>query len=221
MSPELLLLLLMKKCKVKGCRLPHQSLGYCNKHYKQQREGWDERVDLALVKPVFDRLVEILGTRRQVAIELGTTPSTLSHILNHQNYIHQKTFDKALALLAKYEESNPKTSVPLEVVDAEKLAEILGGWVVKYLADRPSEMHTFAGPTGAIAFWSGVSEKSVSRYVNNTGLAQPWVSLSAAEKLLIAINEELALRDGRLEVFPNPSLSLVEWSKRMRLRGCY
>lgn len=205
----------MRVCIISDCDSPHVAKGLCQKHYMQRYRDGGGRIDYVIAKPVFDKLFVIYGSKAAVARELGITKQGISAI-TRRGKINQTTLDKALALLAKNKQ--PGGNIPLEVVDANLFALILRAWVVKYLADRP-QSRQFTGPTAAIAFWAGISERTVSRYVNNDS-ENPWVDINVAERLLIPIEEENALRDGRLPVFPNPSLSMELWMTRMKERGC-
>lgn len=208
-----------KLCKIKGCEEPHWAKGYCNLHYRRRTQFKDSRVPTAVALPTYNRLLEIYGSQEKLAVALGTNRMQLNKLLRRSKFVMKSTFDIAMALLAQHEAEMPTKvgGIPLEVVDAAQLSLILRKWVVKYLADRGG--NKFEGPTGAIAFWTKMSERNVSRYVNNEDIG-PYIDVNTAEVLLIAIEEENALRDGRLEVIPNPALSMELWVKRMKDRGC-
>lgn len=181
------------------------------------KDGW---IPLAHVQPLFDRLIAIYGTKAEVAKAMGIKKQ--GFLAPRKIYIQQKTYTKARELLASHETGLYKQNVSLEVVDRTQLALILRQWVIEFLANRPPAYDRYvSGPTQVIAERSGKSMRVVSGYINETHhTGVPWVGADIADALLIAIDETNAFYDGRLPVFPNPSLRMESWLTRMEARGC-
>ena len=116
-----------------------------------------------------------------------------------------------------------------EIVEAEPLGEILRAWIVRYLAARPAKAMAVTtdpdystpvahfGPIQWLSFHTGIHIKRTSEICNSK---LEFVTFSEADKLLTAIGEEHHLREGTVEVFPNPHLSREEYERRRAERGC-
>lgn len=184
---------------------------------KKKNKGW---VPIADAMVVFDRLIAIYGTKAKVAKALGIHKQ--GFLNPNKKYIQRRIFNKGRKLLAEHEKETLPSSaggLPLEVVDAKALSVVLRAWCVKFLAERPPQYGDYTGPTKVLAHRTGKTERNVSNYINGTS-PSPWVGVSVADALLLAIDEDGALRDGRIEVFPNPQLSMEAWLERMSRRGC-
>jgi hypothetical protein len=186
---------------------------------KKRDKGW---VAIEDVRPVFDRLIAIYGTKAKVAKALGIHKQ--GFLNPNKKLIQRKTLDRALELLKEHEvnlyQKRTGGSVPLEVVESIKLSEILRAWVVTYLIEHDDDRnHMFEGPTKVIANRAGISERQASAYINNT-TPSPWVGVNTADKVLVAIDQHYVLRDGTLPVIANPTLSMEAWVRYMEGRGC-
>jgi hypothetical protein len=185
--------------------------------------GW---IALYVVQPLFDRLLEIYGTKAELARQLGIPKQ--GFLAPRQKFMQYKRVLLARELLRKHETHLPKdhktNGAPLEVVETAALSLVLRAWVVEYLKERPQQENgrqkIYAGPTQVIAERAGVSVRVVSRWVNNDS-GQPYVGVDVADRLLLAIDESNALIDGRLPIMANPTLNMEAWLERMSRRGCY
>lgn len=192
--------------------------GCVTKKRQHRKDGW---VPITSVQPLFDRLIAIYGTKAKVAKAMGIPKQ--GFLNPNKEYIQQKTYNKARELLATHEGiQRPNVNVPLEVVDRHQLALVLRRWVVEYLAQHPLDsFDSTAGPTQVIAERTGKSGRVVSGYINESSDSNsPYVSVTVADELLIAIDETNAFYDGRLPVVANPTLSMELWLARMAQRGC-
>lgn len=181
---------------------------------RREDSGW---VEISTVLPVFERLIEIYGTKAQVAKALGLHKQ--GFLAPSKKYMQRRTFDRCLALLAEHEQhlARKKSGHHVEVISGSALSTILRRWVVNFLAEHERDYGPFAGPMQVLAFRSGFSVRRASGYANGE---YEFVSVEAADKLLTAIDEGYHLSNGTLEIVVNPALSMEAWVAWMERRGC-
>lgn len=107
-----------------------------------------------------------------------------------------------------------------EVVPGYQLAPVIREWVVRWLAERPSDTEVdktrFMGP------WEWLSEKTGLPVRRISGMANeefPTVGLSRADKVLSAMGKQHLL-GGEIQVVQSPNWSLEKWMEYMQERGC-
>ena len=213
-------------CKLEECAEPFYAKGYCQIHYyadyRVRVRRMSHYVPIERAQPILDRLFQIYPRKTQVADALGMGHREF-RAMRKNRYIQQRTFDRLLGLINEHEEHlRGKGGMPLEVVSAPQLSQILRAWSVIWMQEHPTtELYNgvVTGPTAVIAARSGISARTVSRWMNNSTGAE-YVDVYVADKLLDAIDESFALVDGRLPVIPNPQLSMESWVRRMEAKGC-
>lgn len=73
----------------------------------------------------------------------------------------------------------------------------------------------------ALAQEAGISERILSRIATTDNKKQSKiVSLSAADALLVSINEHYSLLTGEVRVFRNPFMGIKKFEEKMLERGC-
>ncbi|HEY1248766.1 MAG TPA: hypothetical protein VGE97_07260 [Nitrososphaera sp.] len=112
-----------------------------------------------------------------------------------------------------------------EVVPGSILAVVLKNWCKRYLRDRPVStgkgvsggIYNFTGPVQYLSHESGIHVRRVSGLCNGEF---PFVSLTQAEQILMAIDREYMLKTGEIPVVPSPNWPLEKWIAYMSERGC-
>jgi hypothetical protein len=110
-----------------------------------------------------------------------------------------------------------------QVVLCEQLAIEVRDWSKKWLVERDSSLFSndpavkVMGPIDWLSEKTGIHVRRLGGISNNEF---DTVSLSQAEKILIAIDRDYMLSNGEIHVIPNPNWSLEKWTDHMRQAGC-
>jgi hypothetical protein len=113
-----------------------------------------------------------------------------------------------------------------EVVSAELLGKVLLEWEERWYRERDHRESTkpyderlpITGPRKYLENEAGVNGRAIYEIVRGR---RKYVTLTVAEKLLMAIDREYMLVNGDIPVVPNPQWSAERYNTYMRERGCY
>lgn len=175
-------------------------------------------IDWDLARPTFQRLVELLGSKKAVSKALGLPPAALSR---KSQGLRLQTFDKARRLLAELDQARRNIG-EAEVVNPEPLGEILRRWIVNWLKAHPAGDDNTVGPLQKLHFLTVEHghEINIRRISGISNSEFPYVSLSQADTLLTCIDKGYLLATGEIGVLANPHWSMERWIAYMAERGC-
>jgi transcriptional regulator with XRE-family HTH domain len=184
----------------------------------RKRQGTKQRISIVTIRPMIDRLVEELGSNDAVCKRIGVPRNAISR-LHHQVHVNGKLVEKLQALDAEIQKDKDeawmKTMEP-EVVNPEPIGSVLREFCKQWIVDRPYG-ENYLGPQNYIAIHSGISIRQISRICNSE---TKFVSLSKADAILSAIDQQELLRNGEIKIIPNPTWSMESYMRWMKERGC-
>lgn len=185
----------------------------------RHRKGNTYSIPVEIILPIIARLKEELGSYEAISLRLGVAKNQIS-VVKHQERVRGKFVGKLIALdheIAQEKKTRWLNQFEPLVVESEPFGSVLRGFCKAWLNERPLDMPVVMTPYDFMNEKTGISVRQIARYCNSE---RPWISLSHADALLVAIGRQELLMTDEIKVIANPTWSLEAYVAYMKERGC-